>query len=462
MNLNKCLLVFLYVLSTGCTSTGVTLVPPSPTNDHLETARIQKRLDAYFDHIEKHDQGHGALVIRKAGQEIVRRSYGHADPISKTAYQENSLFLIGSISKVYNAVITLKHIEQGLLQLDDTIVTFFPDFPKGKQITIEHLLRHQSGIKNFTQGEQYENFRTIPQTDRTHLERISRIGFDFEPGSDFKYSNSGYVLLRLINQKVANASYQDLLTQFIVEPLSLKHTRIPDSFVEPDIVRGFSKVGEWKITEKPTHPTIPMGAGSIVSTPAEVALFFEALMNSRLLKPETLAQMQLKTDGFKPDMQGLTIYQIPFGERLGWAHNGGIDGFMTIVGHFDDGDVTFSHMSNAVQYMPNDIHIAMLSAVYDKPHALPDFTTVDVPTDILQSYSGDYYSSDIPLPIRIFLKDDTLFAQAQGQPNFPLTAMDQATFEFKMAGVKITFDEPGEMTLHQNGRVYKYQKTTSK
>jgi CubicO group peptidase (beta-lactamase class C family) len=276
---------------------------------------------------------------------------------------------------------------------------------------------------------------------------IAERGSDFEPGSGVRYSNSNFVLLTFILEKVFAAPYAELLRQYICEPLGLDNTYM-GRLIDPgkNECQSYRYLGGWTLMTQ-THPSIPMGAGSVVSTPEDLNTFAHALFSGRLVKPESLEMMKTIVDGF-----GMGLFITPFYEKKGYGHTGGIDGFGAVFTYFPDDSLAYALTSNAANYNKNDISIAVLSAFYGKAYEIPEFVTYTVDPADLDQYTGIYSSYDVPLKITISRVNNSLIAQATDQSAFPLEPFDKDKFQYAMEGVVLEFD-PAEkaMILKQRG-----------
>lgn len=414
----------------------------------------RNKLDNYFDTLEANKRFMGSVAVSQNGKVIYTRSVGFSDFENNIKANENSKYRIGSISKTYTAVLVLKAVEEGRLDLKLTIDKYFPSIKNADKITIDHLLYHRSGIHNFTDDEEYLEWNTKAKTEKEMIEIIGKAGSDFEPDSKAEYSNSNYVLLTYILEKTFNESYSDLLTKYITRPLGLNNTRLGGEInTLNNECNSYSFLKNWK-PEPETDISIPLGAGGIVTTPSELVKFSDALFSGKLLKKESLDQMITIKDNY-----AIGLILIPFYEKISFGHTGGIDGFTSVFSHFPDGNISYAMMSNGTNFNNNDISIAVLSAVFDKPYNLPEFKTYDVSPEDLDKYLGTYSSSEIPLKITISRDDKTLIAQATGQPAFPLEATDKDKFRFDQAGIVLEFNPEGKsMILKQGGGIFNFTK----
>ena len=412
------------------------------------------KLDNYFNALEENNKFMGSVAVSQNGDIIYTNSVGYADFENKVKANEETKYRIGSISKTFTAVLVLKAVEENKLELDQTIEKFFPTIKNAKKITIENLLRHRSGIHNFTNDEDYLTWNTQAKTEKEMVEIIIDAGSDFEPSTKAEYSNSNYVLLTYILEKTYNASFAELLTKYITKPIGLTNTYFGSKIdSKKNEAKSYRYLGDWKV-EPETDTSIPLGAGGIVSTPSDLVTFSDALFSGKLLKAESLEQMKTVKDQF-----GLGLFTIPFSDKTGYGHTGGIDGFASIFTHFSDGNISYAMTTNGANSNTNDISIAVLSAAYNIPFTIPDFKSYEVTAEELEQYVGTYSSTQIPLQITVTKENNSLFAQATGQSPFPLEATEKDTFKFDLAGVVMEFN-PAEntMILKQAGGVYAFTK----
>jgi CubicO group peptidase (beta-lactamase class C family) len=399
------------------------------------------KLDNYFNKLEENNKFMGSVAVSKNGEIIYAKRIGLADVENNVKSTERSKYRIGSISKSFTTVLILKAVEAKKLDLNQTIDEWFPAITNAKKITVKHLLSHRSGIHNFTNDKDYLTWNTQPKTEKEMVEIIAQGGSDFNPDSKAEYSNSNFVLLTYIIEKIYTKSYSDLLRELIAKPIGLTNTYVFGN-INPNNneCKSYSFTGSWKI-ESETNFTIPLGAGAIISTPTDLTKFADALFGGKLLTNESLEIMKTIKDGY-----GMGLFQIPFYNSVGYGHTGGIDGFSSVFSYFADENISYALTSNGTNFNNNDISIAVLSAVYDKPYEIPEFTTFNLTSEDLDKYLGVYASKQIALKITVTKDGNTLIAQGTGQPSFPLEATDNNIFKFDKAGVKFEFN-PTEKTM---------------
>ena len=410
------------------------------------------KLNSYFDALRDHDKFMGSVAVSRNGEVIFSRSVGFADVEKGQPADADSRYRIGSISKTFTAVMVMKAVEAGKLTLEETISKYFPGIPNAEKITVSDLLYHRSGIHCFTDDPGYLSWCTQPKTWKELEEIIVSGGSDFEPGSKMAYSNSNYVLLSIMLEEINNKPYDKLLRKQITRPARLKSTYYGRK-ADPTKNECYSYTYDegWK-AEAETDMSVPLGAGAIVSTPADLVKFIEALFSGKLVSSQSLERMTILKDNF-----GLGLIRLPFHERFAYGHTGGIDGFQSIVSWFPDDKVAYAIISNGCNTNMNNISIAVLSAVFGKPYEIPDFKVLEVDPETLDQYAGVYSSEQLPVKITISRENNGLKAQGSGQPAFPLEAFAKDQFRFDQAGIVMEF-QPAEkkMILKQGGGTFTF------
>lgn len=422
------------------------------TSNEVRAQEVNKaKLDSLFDQIEQNDQGMGSISIFRAGEEIYNRSTGFSDISNRVKSNTETKYRIGSISKMFTAVIVMQLIEEGKLSLDSKLSEFHPSIENAKNISVEMLLRHQSGIFNITNDPEFFKWMEREQSSEELINKMKSKGSQFKPGSTSAYSNSNYILLTLIAEEIEGKTFTNLVAQRILQPLNLKHTKVGSSInVSNNEAHSYSKLSSWmKSTE--THMSVPRGAGNIISTPTDLNTFLSSLYSGKLVNDSLLTDMMQIEKGF-----GIGMFKVPYKEKSGYGHTGGIDGFQSNAFYFPNEKVSISYISNGTVFPINDILIASLGIVFEDEVELPSFEPkLKLSTEDLIVYQGVYSSSDFPLKITITTSENVLVAQATGQPSFPLEAVDSHVFVFKPAGITFTFNaQENTMKFEQGGGKY--------
>jgi len=415
------------------------------------------KLDSFFAALNTHDKMMGSIAMSANGVVFYQKAIGYSvvSAIVKTRATTKTRYRIGSISKMFTATMIFQLIEEGKLTLKTSLATYFPQLPNASKITIGEMLGHRSGIHNFTNDSLYAKYMGTSRSEPEMLAVFAKQKPDFEPDTKAEYSNTIFVLLGYIIEKITGEPYREQLKKRITSKIGLGDTYY-GSKTNPIIDEAYSysySNGHWEQMPE-TNMSIPGGAGAIVSTPTDLVKFIEALFAGKLIRRADLEQMKTIKDNY-----GMAMLSIPFGDKKGYGHSGGIDGFSSLLAYFPEDKLAIASTSNGAQYLIYDVAIAALRAFYNKQFIIPDFKTIALTEADLDKYVGSYVSSQMPLMISITKNDTTLMAQATDQSAFPLQAKGDDTFVFTNAGITMQFN-PAKHTfsLNQGGATYLFTK----
>lgn len=405
-----------------------------------------QKLDLYFKSLEDNNKFMGSVAISQNGKIIYTKAIGFSDVENNTKANEETKYRIGSISKTFTSVLTLKAVEAKKLDLNQTIETFFPTIKDAGKITIRQLLMHRSGIHDFTDEEDFKIWKTQAKTEKEMVAIIAKGGSDFEPDATAEYSNSNYVLLTYILEKTYKKPYSELVTTYITKPIGLKNTYLGGKInVKNKEAKSYRFIDSWQV-EPETDISIPVGAGGIVSTPSDLVKFSDALFNGKLVKKESLELMKTIKDNY-----GMGLLSIDFYDKIGYGHRGGIDKFTSVFSYSTHGNISFALTSNGSNYNNNEVPVAVLSAVYNKPFDIPEFKTYENSSEDLGQYLGTYTSAQIPIKLTISKEEKTLIAQAAGQAPLVFAAIEKDKFKFDKAGIVLEFNPAEKIMIMKQG-----------
>jgi D-alanyl-D-alanine carboxypeptidase len=271
------------------------------------------KMDSLFDILAAKDQAMGSLVLSKDSKVVYSRAIGYASIQAgeKTPATEKTKYRVGSITKMFTATMIFQLIDAGKLSLTTTLNKYYPGMPNADKITVSNMLNHRSGLHNFTDDPDYIKWMTEPKTHEEIVAIMSKYPVDFQPGEKYSYSNTNYVLLGYIIEKISKKSYDTYLQEKITSKIGLADTHAGG---QTDLKKNesFSYLfngKEW-VQMPVTDLSVPGGAGAVVSTPADLDKFIEALFALKLVSDKSLTQMKTITDGY-----GMGMFQIPFGEK---------------------------------------------------------------------------------------------------------------------------------------------------
>jgi D-alanyl-D-alanine carboxypeptidase len=275
------------------------------TSSHATPPTLHRQ--TYARELQKLADGHaGAVAIVVTPEGTWRGAAGWADPNAKRRAKPDDRFAIESTTKTFVATVVLQLVGEGRLNLHDTVQHWLPGlFPARPPITIRQLLNHSSGIPSDL---------GISEAPLVRVKRIAAQGVLFKPGTSSAYSNSDFVLLGLIVEKVTGRPLDQVVTSRIIRRLHLRST----SYGTTHAQRMTPWLGPIESFGRPVS-----GDGGIISTVQDLATFFRALIGGNLLAPKQLAQMTRTIATDRPDLRfglGIFRYRVPCG--LAWGHGG--------------------------------------------------------------------------------------------------------------------------------------------
>jgi len=314
--------------------------------------------------------------VIKDGKPLLVKGYGSANLEQHVPVSNNSVFRVGSVTKQFTAAALLLLAEEGKLSLQDKLSKYYPNFPRAADITLDEMLHHTSGIYNYTAAPSFAVDGMVHRSTDEMVEYIGKLHKtqDFEPGTDWSYSNSAYFILGGVVEKASGETLAKVLQTRLFTPLGMTHSALDD---ETEIVAeratGYSGSAPGKFTNAPfISMSIPGGAGSIRSTAGDLAKWNAALYGGKILKPASLAAMLTPGKLSNGENTGTAMAQkmaaagAPAATQsakheYGYAlflseveghrkidHGGGIYGFSAALAEFPDDKTTVVVLSNAI------------------------------------------------------------------------------------------------------------------
>ncbi|WRP04549.1 serine hydrolase domain-containing protein [Rossellomorea aquimaris] len=272
---------------------------------------------------------------------------------------------VGSITKIFISTLILKMKDEGIVSLEQTVDSFLPGIMKdGTLITVRQLLQHRSGLKDYiwmdvggTKCIQHAVSSLHDEFPPQNLIRlIATHDLQFEPGTEYGYSNTGYILLGMIAEKLTGKSIEYLLETWIIQPLQLERTYFPStndlrepfatgySRATPDLTDLSDEISE--ITH--LNVSIIWTAGAVISNPLDIQTFMKSLFNGQLLSKESLTEMMCFLEADDPKQSyGLGLHQYTFEDgRQAIGHQGGIHGYESVTLYYPDCEMSLTVIVN--------------------------------------------------------------------------------------------------------------------
>lgn len=346
----------------------------------IDTDKINELCSAYHGD----DRFSGVILVSRNGNILFKKAYGLADRELNIPVHADMKFKIGSLSKPFTATLILQLIDEGILELEDHITDHLPEYrgEGGDRITVEQLLTHTSGIIQGPGPEKEALVERMPHhlPDLIHMTDSADLCFD--PGTGFRYSNTGYQILAYMAERVGHSSFDSLMQERIFQPLGMTDTRQYNALhIEPGLARGY----EYKLLKGYENasfidPSYALGAGGLISTVNDLEKFARGLDDGKLISEDLYRRMIQPSDHadygygweisqrYHPDLQD-TIRFI--------SHSGSINGFGAYMAHIARDSLFVVVLKNcrsdtyiAPSYAPQ-IGREILSIIYHEPVILP-------------------------------------------------------------------------------------------
>jgi CubicO group peptidase (beta-lactamase class C family) len=411
---------------------------------------IYSHIDALLSPIYPPDKPGAAVIVTKGGEVIFRKGYGLANLELRVSIEPHMVFRIGSITKQFTAVCILMLCQQGKLSLQDDITSFLPDYPTGgRNVTIENLLSHTSGITDYTDKPEYTKFWREDVRIERIIDIFRNLPFEFEPGEQFRYSNSGYILLGAVIEKISGMQYAEFLNKNIFMPLGMSHTRYdnPDQIV-PGRVAGYQYKENKYLNAPYLSMTLPHAAGALASSVDDLALWDTALSAGEIVKPEMLEQAftsaVLKNGDSTQYGYGWSIFEHEGITFMG--HSGDINGFCGSSLRIPSENVFMALLTNCENPVPHPATLVkkLGGLTIGKPVEKP--IPIDVAEDVLDRYVGVYQISRHEQRV-ITRHGKQLYSQRSGCPKLEIYPSCKETFFFKDISDRFFFehDQQGQI-----------------
>ena len=308
-----------------------------------------------------------SIAIARDGEIVYAHGYGLRDLETKSPADGSTVFEIGSITKQFTAASVMLLVQAGKIELDAPIATYLPNVPFGKTITVRNLLTHTSGLANYTELKNFMALAQRPASPTAVVASIAKLPLAFAPGTKWEYSNTNYVVLGMLVEKVSGESYPTFVRTRVIEPLHLTQTRYSNTYLTSGNVAYPYEVDG----AVPRRVKALLGldwaysAGGLWSSAPDLVRWEDALYSGRVVDASSLAAMttpaHLKNGESTAYGFGLMTSTVG-GQREIW-HNGGLPGYSTIDAYFPDQHLEIAVLGNALTFEPEGVVRSVLAAL---------------------------------------------------------------------------------------------------
>src|SRR6185503_18533297 len=326
----------------------------------------------------------GAALVAENGKVTYKGAFGMANIEWEIPNAPDTKFRLGSITKQFTATLILQLVAEGKIKLDGKLSDYLPDYRKdiGDKVTIHHLLTHTSGIPSYTgQPGFFQNVSRNPYKVDEFVKKYASGDLEFEPGSKYRYNNSGYFLLGAIIERVTGKPYEQVLQQNIFDPLGMKNTGYDHyATIIAKRASGYTKTPDGYANAPYLDMSIPYAAGSLYSTVEDLYLWDQALYTDKLLTAQSKALMY--TPFLDNYAYGWTIQNASFKVNNAdvplIAHGGGINGFTTVIVRFPKEKNLIVMLDNTGTEYLNQLRDSIAKIIYNQPYDPPKISIVSV------------------------------------------------------------------------------------
>lgn len=395
---------------------------------------IISQLENYMSKLEENRYFNGSVLVGYKGEILLSRGYGWSNIEHTVPNTPQTKYRIGSITKGFTAMAVLQLQEQGLLSVLEPIRNYIPDFPKGDQITIHHLLTHTSGIPDFVKFPDYwTRIMRLPSTLDQTIDLFKNLPLEFIPGERFSYCTSSYILLTKMIERLSKQSYASFLNRYIFGPLKMNDTGVDDGrTIVHNLASGYSV---WKEIIHTEHMdmSIPVGGYGLYSTVEDLYRWDQALYTNKLVSYESLQSM------FTPHLEnygyGWAVQQLEIGNKYHTciSHYGDINGFCGNILRFVNDNLTVIILSNLNITPVTWIGKNLVRLFFGVPISFPEVTTsIDLNESVVKRIIGIYQIENSERKIKITYEG--------GQLYLSVTKMHGAPFQYPIHPVSVTED----------------------
>jgi CubicO group peptidase (beta-lactamase class C family) len=417
---------------------------------------IDSRMDQLVQSYVTNKQFMGSVLVARGDQVLFSKGYGSANLEWGIPDTPNTKFRLGSITKQFTAASILLLEQRGKLKVEDPIKKYLPDAPAAwDKMTIFNVLTHTAGIPNFTSFPDYAALEPFATTPEKLVARFRDKPLEFEPGEKMNYSNSGYVLLGYLIERISGQSYEKFVQDNIFTPLGMKDSGYDsNSAVIARRAAGYSPTPNGLVNAGFIHMSVPHAAGALYSTTEDLLKWEQGLFGGKLLSPASLQKM---TTPFKNDYAfGLTVHTVNGHKVI--DHNGGIEGFSTMLAYYPEDKLTLVALSNMAPAPSGEI-VSQLTLLAQGGNVTLQSERKEITVDpaVLARYVGAYRMA-AGGDMLITIDGSQLNSQLTGQGVVPIFPQSETMFFPKVVNAQIEFPatptggKASQLTLHQGGR----------
>jgi CubicO group peptidase (beta-lactamase class C family) len=412
----------------------------------MKYIEIKNQIEAYLEIYTKLWAFSGSIAAIKNGEVLFEKAYGYANIEHKVNNTIETKFKIWSITKQFTAAAILILEERGLLKVEDSLKTYFPELDDlNPRITIHHLLTHTSGIFNYSNlPNSHKTFQRMHHEKDDLIKKFVGAPLDFEPGTKWNYSNTGYYFLGMLIEKLSGRSYKEFLEENIFLPLGMINTGIDD---EKKIVEN-KAAGYYLNYNDLIHcnyinMNLIFSSGGMYSTVNDLLIWDHALNTGKLLSKNSIVKMNIPYE----NNYGYGVFINKNGNRKVVQHNGGCEGFLAEIHRYVEDDFAVVVLSNYGFTAVNKLCKAIASIAFEEEYEMPVKPSVlSLSAEVLENYLGVYEDNNINLELK--KENEDIFLIIDDEYTLPVYPVSENVFHHAW------IDEDYSFTKDEDGQLY--------
>lgn len=361
---------------------------------------IRDKINEYMEQYTKLWAFSGSVAAIKNGKVIFEKAYGYANIEHKVKNTTETKYKIWSITKQFTAAAILLLEERGLLKVEDSIKKYFPEYAEiNSDIKIYHLLTHTSGIFNYSSlPNSHETFQRLNHKKDDLIKMFLNMPLEFEPGTQWKYCNTGYYLLGMLIERLSGKTYAEFLNENIFLPLGMLNTGVDNGKkLVSNMASGYYLNDDELIHCNYINMDLMLSSGGMYSTVVDLLMWDQALNNGKILSSTSIEKMNTQ---YKNNY-GYGVSININGNRRVIHHNGSCEGFLSEIHRYVDDDFAVVVLSNYGFTATNKLCKLIASIVFGEEYQLPAKPEAfSINEKLLESYLGIYEEQGFKLELK--------------------------------------------------------------
>ena len=454
MNLTKTLYAIALLL-------GLSLNVNSQTKDFIDAEKLETYLNAI--HLKK--GFNGEILVAKGKNILFQQTVGLASYENNLELEKGAKYRIASITKTFTGTLIAIAQKEEKLNVHDKAIDYINGLsPKFKDVTIEQLLSHTSGLPHNEGIKDYWHIKSkLQMTPEQVITEINTLDLLFEPGSQMHYSSLGYHLLATILESVYNSSFENILKDKILNKLQMTETGIVDNLkIIPQMASGYHLVTDDSLVVAPyRNYSMLKGAGDMYSTATDLLKWNNSFFSNTLLSEKT------NTNIFTQQTQKNNENY-----RYGWYmssdvpkkqyHGGGTWGYSTYNSMYTDKQISIIILSNISTLPISTIALDVEKIIFGQPFQMPSIEKVSKKSVNLEMYSGNFISETSKMVLVVKKVGNSLYAKLGNNPPFEIYPKGNHQFFGKKIEIDITFQIDNDLVsglmAERMGKTFNFKK----